>query len=61
MKLNKKYKVPFNHIDSYSDTKNSIKYKPDSTISFIPDLRLPENRLEEYCQSIIASTRKLKK
>jgi hypothetical protein len=61
MKLNKKYKVPFNHIDSYSDIKNSIKYKQDSTISFIPDLRLAENRLEEYCQSIIASTRKLKK
>jgi hypothetical protein len=61
MKFNKKYKATFNHIDSNKDAKNRIKYKQHSTISFTKSLRLAENRLEEYCQSIIASIRKLKK
>ena len=49
------------HIDSDSDTQNRIKYKPHSTASFLRGVCLAGNKLEEYCQSIIASTRKLKK
>jgi len=61
MKFSKKYKATFNHINSDSETKNRIKYKMQSMASFFQGVRLEENKWEEYCQSIIASTRKLKK
>lgn len=61
MKFSKKYKATFNHINLDSETKNRIKYKLQSMVSFFQGVRLEENKWEEYCQSIIASTRKLKK
>jgi hypothetical protein len=61
MKFSKKYKMILIHIDSDSDTQNRIKYKPHSTASFLRGVCLAGNKWEEYCQSIIASTRKLKK
>ena len=41
-------------------TKGNL-YKLQSMVSFFQGERLEENKWEEYCQSIIASTRKLKK